>query len=66
MRDNFCYVTCVDGHCPLFIEEERYGGRFSTCDDYCNPRFLGCDNCAFLGDVICDDCIYKHYDDKAD
>lgn len=40
MRDNYCYENCVNGHCPLIIEEERYGGRSSTCDDYCNPGFL--------------------------
>lgn len=64
MRDNYCYIGCVDGTCPLIIEEERYGVRLSTCDDYCNPGFYGCDTCYFLGDVMCDDCIYKHYDDS--
>lgn len=62
MRDNYCYEKCIDGRCPLIIEEERYGVRLSTCDDYCNPGFFGCVTCYFLGDVMCDDCIYKHYD----
>lgn len=33
MRDNYCYEKCVNGHCPLIIEEERYGLRVSTCDE---------------------------------
>lgn len=40
MRDNYCYESCVNGHCPLIIEEERYGVRSSTCDDYCGHGFL--------------------------
>ena len=63
MRDNYCYVSCVDGHCPLFIEDEIYGVCVSTCDDYCGSGFSGCDTCCFLGDVvICGDCIHEHYD----
>lgn len=40
MRDNYCYESCVNGHCPLIVEEERYGVRSSTCDDYCGHGFL--------------------------
>lgn len=68
MIDNYCnvdcYLDCVDGFCPLEIEYERYGVNYSTCDNFCGPFVPGCDTCYFLGDVMCDDCIYKHYDDS--
>lgn len=64
MRDNYCYVGCVDGTCPLIIEEETYGVNFSTCDNFCGPFVPACDTCYFFGDVFCDDCIYRHYDDS--
>ena len=34
MDDIFVYYKCVDGHCPLVVEEELYGCRTSTCQNF--------------------------------
>lgn len=47
MYDYFVNFRCVDGHCPLIVEEQLYGVRTSTCDDYCGSGFLGCNNCYY-------------------
>ena len=39
MNDYYTNYTCVDGHCPLIVEEEKYGIRTSTCEDYCGHGF---------------------------
>lgn len=33
--DYYTNYNCVSGNCPLMVEEEKYGIRSSTCDDYC-------------------------------
>lgn len=59
--DNFCYYKCVSGHCPLIIEEEKYGVRVSTCVDYCgDSSYSGCSDCCFEGSDLCSRCIHYH------
>lgn len=43
MDDIFVYYKCVDGHCPLVVEEELYGCRTSTFD----------------GSPYCKDCVHN-------
>ena len=59
MDDFFVYYKCVDGHCPLVVEEELYGCRTSTCQDYCGGGFCGCNNCWFDGSPYCKDCVHN-------
>lgn len=59
MNDFFVNYTCVDGHCPLIVEEEKYGGCTSTCDDYCNSGFLGCNNCYYEDSEECKECVHN-------
>lgn len=59
MDDIFVYYKCVDGHCPLVVEEELYGCRTSTCQDYCGGGFCGCNNCWFDGSPYCKDCVHN-------
>lgn len=59
MNDYFVYFNCVNGHCPLIIEEELYGCRTSTCQDYCGGGFCGCNNCWFDGSPYCKDCVHN-------
>ena len=56
-----CYVnySCVNGYCPLIVEEEKCGGRTSTCEDCCGGGFHGCNSCYFQGSGMCDECIHK-------
>lgn len=57
-----CYlnISCVDGHCPLILEENRYGHVSSTCDDYCGYGFHGCCTCFFYKDNVCNECVHNH------
>ena len=57
--DNYCFERCVDGHCPIVIEEEIYGCCTSDCSDYCGNVFHGCDFCYFYGSDFCNDCIHE-------
>ena len=64
-QECFTYYNCVSGNCPLIIEEEKYGVRTSTCEDYCGDNnFCGCNNCCFEGSDICNDCIHKESDEE--
>lgn len=57
-----CYVNgrCVDGCCPLIIEEELYGVTTSTCEDYCgNYMDSTCESCWFLDSSICNECCRR-------
>ena len=59
MNDFFVNFECVDGHCPLIVEEQKYGISTSTCDDYCGSGFLGCDNCYFEDSEECKECVHN-------
>lgn len=59
MYDYFVNFRCVDGHCPLIVEEELYGVRTSTCDDYCGSGFLGCNNCYYECSEECKECAHN-------
>lgn len=58
-EDRFVYYNCVSGHCPLIVEEEMYGVRTSTCEEYCGSEFSGCNVCCFEGSDMCEDCIHS-------
>lgn len=59
-KDCFTYYNCVNGNCPLIIEEEMYGTRTSTCKEYCgNNSFSSCNSCYFEGSDICNECIHN-------
>lgn len=59
-HDCFVYYKCISGYCPLLIEENKYGGRISTCESYCGDSgFCGCNNCCFEHSNICDECIHS-------
>ena len=54
-----CYVNsaCVDGTCPLVVEEMTYGVVLSDCESYCgNEKEGSCKSCYFDGSDICKKC----------
>ena len=59
MDDCYTYFNCSNGSCPLIIEEQIYGIRTSTCDDYCGNGFGGCNTCYFEGSDICIECVHN-------
>lgn len=59
MKDFYVNYSCCSGSCPLLVEEQKYGSRTSSCDDYCGSGFQGCHNCYFEGSKYCNDCIWK-------
>lgn len=65
MQDCFTREDCVNGCCPMLVEEQRYGVCISTCDDYCGTGYTGCSNCYFEDTEICNECQWKEeYRDK--
>lgn len=61
MFDSYTNYNCVSGNCPLIIEEEKYGVRTSTCEEYCGSGFGGCENCYFEDSKICDECVHSEH-----
>lgn len=57
--DKYVNTTCVDGNCPLIVEDEKYGAQTSTCADYCGEGFHGCEHCYWGGGEMCEDCIHQ-------
>ena len=62
MYDRYTYFNCSNGSCPLIVEEEKYGIRTSTCEDYCGSGFCGCSTCYFEGSDICRECVHNKED----
>jgi len=54
--DHYTNYNCVSGNC---IEEEKYGIRTSTCDDYCGTGFCGCSTCYFEESDLCNECVHN-------
>lgn len=59
MNDYYTNYTCISGHCPLIVEEEKYGVRTSTCKDYCGSGFGGCNHCYYENSELCEECVHK-------
>lgn len=59
MNDYYTNFNCSNGHCPLIIEQEKYGGTTSTCNDYCDVGFCGCSTCYFEESEYCIECIHN-------
>ena len=57
MEDYYVNENCVNGNCPLIVEEELYGVR-GKCENYCKG-FNGCNTCYFEGSTYCKECIRK-------
>ena len=63
--DNFLNEKCVDGTCPILVEEALYGSR-GKCDDYCGSGFTSCNFCYFRGNPdFCNPCIHKGGKEKS-
>ncbi len=60
------YYNCVDGHCPVLVEEFKYGVRISSCEDYCGCVIENCENCYFEGSYMCNECIHSEHDENVD
>ena len=59
MKDFYVNYSCCNGSCPLIVEEQKYGCRISSCDDYCGSGFNGCHSCYFEESKYCNECIWK-------
>lgn len=66
MNDYYTNYTCSSGHCPLIVEEEKYGVRTSTCEDYCGSGFGGCNNCYYENSELCEECVHKANNSNAE
>lgn len=62
--DYYTNYNCVSGNCPLMVEEEKYGIRSSTCDDYCGTGFGGCSTCYFEESDSCNECVHNKVGNK--
>lgn len=51
--DNYCGVTCVNGHCPNAMADDypEYGYVHVTCEE-CGYN-KGCEDCCFFDTPIC-------------
>ena len=55
--DWYVNSACVDGTCPLIVEEVTYGVVLSDCASYCGNEKEGtCKSCYFDGSDICGKC----------
>lgn len=61
MFDSYTNYNCVSGNCPLIVEEEKYGVRISTCEEYCGSGFGGCENCYFEDSKMCAECVHSKH-----
>ena len=59
MENRYVNHACIDGNCPLLVEETRYGNIISKCEDYCGSGFHGCNNCYFKETEMCNECVHK-------
>lgn len=60
MQDLYIYRGCVDGSCPLLVEEHLYGARVSTCKSYCgDASYDTCDHCLFFDSDMCEECEHR-------
>ena len=60
MTDLYVYRCCVDGSCPLLVEEQLYGLQVSTCKEYCgNSSYDTCENCFFFDSDKCEECEHR-------
>lgn len=58
--DYYVYISCVNGNCPLLVEESKYGSQISTCKEYCGEdTYSGCNDCYFNGSPMCKECIHE-------